>query len=191
MGIGKSILKTIRNACDAILDEEPEENPNTESKQEIEQKPEQETDPYKRGKMFEDWALYLFPAESFNIIHKTVGGADLEGRYTEDCVNPDYRFRDKKTRTEFWVECKFRSRRGEKGILEWTDYKHLQRYKKIREESGIKLYILVGIGGSPDDPKEILFFDLDEMPYYSLYYSVQNNMRREIRPYKSLKELTG
>lgn len=180
MGLGKTILRSIRDACDAALDDE------TEQKEETEQK-----DNYQRGKEFEDWALYLFPAESFNIIHKTVGGADLDGRYTEDCIYPDYKLRDKKTRTEFWVECKFRSRRGEKGSLEWTDYKHLQRYKRIREEFGIKLYILIGIGGTPDDPNEILFFDLDKMPYYNLFYSVQNDMRREIRPYNSLKELIG
>ena len=119
MGLLNGILKGIRDACDALIDEDdPEPLPSN--------------DPYKRGKQFEDWALRLFPAESFNIIHKTVGGADLDGRYTEDCVYPDYKFRDRATGKEFWVECKYRSHRGEKGSLEWTDQIHLQRYKRIR-----------------------------------------------------------
>lgn len=176
MGLLNGILKGIRDACDALIDEEdPEPLPSN--------------DPYKRGKQFEDWALKLFPAESFNIIHKTVGGADLDGRYTEDCIYPDYKFRDKFTGREFWVECKYRSHRGEKGNLEWTDQVHLQRYKRIRKETNIPIFILIGIGGFPDDPEELLFFNLDRAPYATLFYSIQKNMTIPIRPYSCLDEI--
>lgn len=183
MGLFKKLARTIRDACDEYLEESEKIRENRE-KEKIEE------DPYKRGKIFEDYALYLFPQRSFNIIHKTVGGADLEGRYTEDCIYPDYKFRDLKTRQEFWVECKYRSHRGEKGALEWTDYKHLQRYKAIQEESKIPIYILVGVGGRPDSPEELLFFKLDDLPYYSLYYSVQKDITIESRPYDNLRDMT-
>ena len=176
MGLLNGILKGIRDACDALIDEDdPEPLPSN--------------DPYKRGKQFEDWALYLFPAESFNIIHKTVGGADLDGRYTEDCIYPDYKFRDRATGKEFWVECKYRSHRGEKGSLEWTDQIHLQRYKRIRKETGIPVFILIGLGGYPDDPEELLFFNLDKAPYATLFYSIQSDMQTYPTAYHSLKEM--
>ena len=183
MGLLNGILKGIRDACDALIDEEGQEEQGTQPE------PLPPNDPYKRGKQFEDWALRLFPAESFNIIHKTVGGADLDGRYTEDCVYPDYKFRDRKTRTEFWVECKYRSHRGEKGNLEWTDMPHLQRYKRIRKETEIPVFILIGIGGNPDDPEELLFFNLDKAGYATLFYSIQKDMRLEPKPYRSLGEM--
>ena len=145
-------------------------------------------DPYRTGKQFEDWALYLFPAESFNIIHKTVGGADLNGRFTEDCVNPDYKFRDLATNEEFWVECKYRSHRGEKGNLEWTDDERLQRYKEIRRRTGTPVYVLIGLGGRPDDPEELFFFNLDELGYKTLFYGTQNQIRIGKHPYGSLAE---
>lgn len=171
MGLLNGILKGVRDLCDAFIEEEPE------------------TDPYKIGKTFEDYALYLFPEDSFNIIHKTVGCADLNGRYTEDCVYPDYKFRDRRTGKEFWVECKYRSHRGEKGSIEWTDPTHLQRYKRIRRETGTKVYVLIGLGGTPDEPNELLFFDLDKAGYSTLFYSIQKDMRIESRPYGSLDEM--
>ena len=148
-----------------------------------------EQNPYKIGKEFENYALNLFPEESFNIVHKTVGAADLNGRYTEDCIYPDYKFRDRATGQEFWVECKYRSHRGERGAIDWTDQEHLQRYKRIRKESGLKTYILIGLGGRPDDPNELLFFDLDERGFATLFYSIQNELRIEKRPYSSLEDL--
>ena len=176
MGLLNGILKGIRDACDTLITEDdPEPLPSN--------------DPYKIGKTFEDYALRLFPAEGFNIVHKTVGGADLDGRYTEDCIYPDYKFRDRATHREFWVECKYRSHRGEKGSIEWTDQLHLQRYKRIRKETGLKVYILIGLGGYPDEPEELLFFDLDKSGYATLFYSIQKNMKIEDRPYTSLKEI--
>lgn len=204
MGLFKKLARTIRDACDEYLEEseeseekiteteEPDTTENTKEPEETKENNEKENieeDPYKKGKIFEDYALCLFPQRSFNIIHKTVGGADLEGRYTEDCVNPDYKFRDLKTKQEFWVECKYRSRRGAKGVLEWTDYKHLQRYKAIQKESKIPIYILVGVGGEPDSPEELLFFKLDDLPYYSLYYSVQKEITIESKPYDCLDDM--
>lgn len=184
MGFLNGVLKGIRDVCDALIDDDEEEEQYEEETEEP-----QELDPYKRGKMFEDWALCLFPAKHFNIIHKTVGGADLDGRYTEDCVNPDYKFRDRATGQEFWVECKFRSHRGEKGNVTWTDMKHLNRYKQIQQESGIPLFVLVGIGGEPDDPNELLFFNLDKAGYTRIFYSVQGDMALEIKPHTSLGEM--
>lgn len=176
MGLLNGILKGIRDTCDALIDEEdPEPLPSN--------------DPYKIGKTFEDYALRLFPAESFNIVHKTVGGADLDGRYTEDCIYPDYKFRDRATRQEFWVECKYRSHRGEKGVVEWTDQPHLQRYKRIRRETGIPVFVLIGLGGYPDEPDELLFFNLDKAGYATIFYSVQKDMALEDRPYGCLGEM--
>lgn len=148
-------------------------------------------DAYRIGKLFEDYALKIFPEEAFTIVHKTVGAADLNGRYTEDCINPDYKFRDRATGKEFWVECKYRSHRGEHGAIEWTDQEHLQTYKRIRKETGIKVYVLIGLGGRPDDPQELLFFDLDEKGFATLFYSIQDQLRIENRPYHSLAELTS
>lgn len=176
------VLKGIRDVCDALIDEDEEE-------QYEETEDNRELNPYQRGKLFENYALRLFPAEGFNIIHKTVGGADLDGRYTEDCVNPDYKFRDRATGQEFWVECKFRSHRGEKGNVTWTDMRRLNRYKQIRQESGIPLFVLVGIGGEPDDPSELLFFNLDKAGYATIFYSVQKDMALEDRPYACLGEM--
>jgi len=146
-------------------------------------------DNFEIGKAFEDYALRLFPRENFNIIHKTVGGADLDGRFTEDCVYPDYKFRDRTTGRTFWVECKYRSRRNERGSISWTDPDHLQKYKKIRRETRTPVYVLVGVGGSPDHPDELLFFDLDKRGYATLFHSIQGEIAIEDRPYGSLADL--
>ncbi|MFT0899781.1 hypothetical protein [Candidatus Methanoprimaticola sp. MG2] len=145
-------------------------------------------DTYRMGREFEEFAKSLFPEKNFILMHRTTSGY-VEGRYAEDCINPDYLFRDKETKEEFWVECKFRSRRGQNGTLNWTDYYHLQRYKEVQQKTGKKVFILIGVGGIPKDPAELLFFPLDKVPYYSLYYCTQKKILIEPKPYRNLQEI--
>lgn len=138
--------------------------------------------------VLEEHAKRIFPEKNFILMHRTTSGY-VEGRYAEDCVNPDYLFRDKETMEEFWVECEFRSRRGQKGTLNWTDYYHLQRYKEVQQKTGKRVFILIGVGGIPKDPAELLFLPLDEIPYYSFYYCTQKKVSIEPRPYRNLQEI--
>ncbi|MDO5861798.1 MAG: hypothetical protein Q4Q58_03275 [Thermoplasmata archaeon] len=143
-------------------------------------------DPYVIGKRFEDTALRIFPEDGFSIVHKTVGAADLNGRATEDCIYPDYKFRDLTTGRVFWVECKYRSSRYN---LSWTDEEHRSRYLRIEAETGITVYVLLGVGGTPERPDTLHFFALDRMPYTTLYDSTLDACRITDRSYESLGDI--
>ena len=126
---------------------------------------------YAKGDLFEDFVQNIFPEESFNIVHKTMNTGDCDGRGSEDCIRPDFQFRDLKTKEAFNVECKFRSDTWEDGSLQWCEYYQLKRYKKIREEDNLKTYIMIGLGGKPHDPERLFCLDLDETKYNKLFKS--------------------
>lgn len=148
-----------------------------------------ENTPYDVGKKFEDYVMELFPAKHFNIVHKTVGAADLNGRFTEDCVYPDYKFRDLETGRTFWIECKYRSHYERDGSVTWTDDKHLEKYKDIQKKTGTKIYIILGVGGKPSRPEKMYCFDLDRNGFKTLYPSRLRQQEIRHLQFWSLREL--
>lgn len=147
--------------------------------------------PYQIGKQFEDYVLNLFPEAHFSIIHKTVGAADLHGRKTEDCIYPDYKFRDKSSSIPFWVECKYRSSRVNDGSVVWTDRDHLERYQNIQKESKTKVYVILGLGGKPDNPDSLYLFDTECIRYPKLYPSTLRKCQIQKHPIKNLNEMNA
>jgi len=121
----------------------------------------------------------MFPEEFFNLIESTVSKSNLDGRGTESCRNPDYHFRDKKTKEGFWVECKFRSNTFDDGTLQWCEYYQLKRYKEVMEISGEKTYIMIGLGGKPQNPEKIFCIDLKKNPYNKLFKSL-NHLEKQL-----------
>jgi len=133
-------------------------------------KPKHDPEYYERlGADFEDYVENMFDISTFQQTHKTPR-KDENGNLDHDCIYPDLRFYEKNTQTAFWVECKWRRGFEEKSKLRWCEKYQLERYKRIRKETGTKTYIMVGVGGKPSNPWKIYCFNLDELRYIELYY---------------------
>lgn len=143
---------------------------------------------YQIGSAFENYVMNLFPPDKFNLIHRTIGQAEV-GRYVENCYLPDLKFRSLETNEVFWVECKFRSYRLNQGTINWTDQEKLDKYRRIRRETKTKIYVIIGIGDSADRPYELFMFDLDTIPYKDLFYSTTKIIKIERRPFRSMNEI--
>jgi len=146
-------------------------------------------DTYAKGDLFEDHVLKMFPPEFFTIIEATHSTDDLNGRGTESCRNPDFHLRDKKTKTGFWVECKFRSSTFEDGSIQWCEPYQLKTYKKAGETTQEKVFVMIGIGGKPHDPEKIYLIDLNKTPYNKLFRSAYIRNEILIPEFKSLEHL--
>jgi len=141
-----------------------------------------------KGEKFEDYTKSLFPASHFDLLHRTPDYDPDSKQFDESCLRPDFKFKDKKTGFEFYVESKYRKAiYGEK--LEWCNYDQLKRYKEYDKEAPV--FVLIGLEGKPYDPEFVFFIPLKEAPYMSLYDSVLRKHERE--PYKKVKskELWG
>lgn len=144
------------------------------------------TNPYKKGTRFEQYVSTLFPEPEFIIQDRTRDVSKFLNRRVESDTHPDFLFRSQKTGKSFAVECKWRGRwaqgtSGELGI--WWNLAQGARYSAYEKQAGIPVFIALGIGGSPEKPKEVYFMEPSRLTYPFLKQSY-------VRSGKSAAQLT-
>jgi hypothetical protein len=79
-----------------------------------------------------------------------------------------------KLRETFAVECKWRKGfvQGRKLGLEWATDRQIQNYLNFAQAKGIPVFVIIGVGGEPDDPEEIYIVKLEylKLPYVTAEY---------------------
>jgi hypothetical protein len=132
-------------------------------------------DSFAKGEEFEEYIRkYTFPKLNYDLIHRTHDYNSNNGDYVESSLKPDFKFRDKKTGKEFYVEVKFR-----KGVynfknkIEWCNEKQFKIYKAI-EKNESKVFIALGFGDKASKPLEIILFPVSGCNYNALYDSFLN-----------------
>lgn len=133
------------------------------------------TNPYWKGTRFEQYVSTLFPEPDFIVQDRTRDVSKFLNRRVESDTHPDFVFRNQKTGKSFAVECKWRgkwayNKSGELGIW-WRLYQG-ERYAAYGKESGIPVFVALGIGGSPERPKEVYFLEADRLHYAFLNQSL-------------------
>ena len=113
-----------------------------------------------KGSRFEKFVSEeIFKDILFDLVEMTRDFDSNSERFEERSMNPDFLFRDKRTREEFWIEAKYRSGlfRNEKGqlVCEICKSGQLNRYKEVEKSTGKRVYICLGIGDDPLFPKTV------------------------------------
>lgn len=96
-----------------------------------------------KGFNFENCVEDLFPANEYDILEKTHDIIQNEDRFVESSLNPDFKFRCKKTQFEFYVEAKYRSVLLQPII----NHKQYERYKRFQN-----LLFVIGANGTSYEP---------------------------------------
>ena len=135
---------------------------------------------FKKGEKFEAYSEKFFPSTSFDLVHRTSDYRTNRKRFIESSLKPDFLFRDKVTRRLFYVECKFRASMINGRIECCTSHQQLARNFSYHHK--IPVYLLVGLGGRPNQPIYLFFIPLDEITETQLSPSVINQFRVSIRP---------
>jgi hypothetical protein len=84
-------------------------------------------------------------------------------------------FRNRKTGKEFAVECKWRARwgRGKSGDLGiWWPHDLTDKYARFSQERSIPVFVAFGIGGTPSQPSEVYFIEVERLHYAFLLQSL-------------------
>ena len=133
---------------------------------------------FEEGKQFERYVAHLFK-NYYTIEDWTQDISDkTKGFFVESNLNPDLTIRYNYTQERFAVECKWRASsfysalHNEKAIQVASE-EQLSRYQKFSENKGIPVFIVLGVGGTPDSPLEVYSIPLNkitsiEMPISSL-----------------------
>lgn len=116
---------------------------------------------YEKGLEFEK-----FVVKGFNRKYWTIkdwrGDKGVDGMYAESNTYPDLemRLKTKSTSCVVAVECKWRSAADRSGNIKISYPEQLKRYKAYANDSGIPVFIFLGLGGSPDNPDKLYIVPL-------------------------------
>ncbi|HEX6370842.1 MAG TPA: SH3 domain-containing protein [Longimicrobium sp.] len=129
----------------------------------------EETEAERNGRDFEKWAAVRLGRAPFHL-KEWRGDKYVDGVYAESTLAPDLlvEYRDGGERVRFAVECKWRGRYWDGGVR-WGEWKHLNRYRRYATEERIPVYLLVGVGGSGAEPRDVYLVPLEDVEYPILY----------------------
>lgn len=113
-----------------------------------------------KGSRFEKFVSdEIFIDKLYDLVEMTPNFSSNSERFEERSMNPDFRFRDKRTGEEFWVEAKYRKglfkNINGQDVCEICKPAQLKRYKDAEKSSGKKVYICLGLGKNPLKPDTV------------------------------------
>lgn len=109
----------------------------------------------------------IFPSYRYDILHKSPSFEENNIRYIESSLQPDFKFRDKRTKKEFWVECKFR-RNLVNDKVEWAKPAQFERLKVIQEP----VFICLALDIERYSDERYFLIPMQKIKYTGLYTSV-------------------
>lgn len=144
---------------------------------------------YRIGNDFEDYVITMFDPSRFILIHRTPTNDDTNGRFVHSMVYPDLRFKEISTGRKFWVEVKYRAHSEDDWSIRWCTDNQLRNYKKTMYKSKEPVFIIMGVGGSTQNPNNVYCLNLDRINFTLLYYGTYAHNKMMDHDVKSLNQL--
>lgn len=111
-----------------------------------------------KGEAFERYTRdKIFTKSQYALVQKTHNYDQNRNDFVESSLNPDFKFRDLRTKKVFWIECKFRSYNATQ-LFDVISSKQLKRHKSKIEP----VFVLVGIGENPSSPKYLFKIPIEK-----------------------------
>lgn len=140
-----------------------------------------------KGREFEDYVINLFdlPNNKKLTLKEWRGDKSLPGIYPESNSAPDFVFEyDGKP---FAVECKWRSHLPKDIEKELLPAERMASFQQFSTERCMPVYLLLGIGGLPNDPDNLYFTRLDkEFSLETLHNSIIASKENLLQKIESL-----
>lgn len=118
-----------------------------------------------KGDAFEKYVVLKFDTGYF-IIKEWRSDKIVNGMYAVSNHFPDleveFNFRKKNIKETFAVECKYRSDYYKDGV-EWAHDYQLDNYKKYAAAIKVPVFIVIGVGGQPENPAELYIIPLEKV----------------------------
>lgn len=133
------------------------------------------------GTAFEDYIITKFDQHYFKLLERT-NDTVVGGVYAKSRSNPDFlcQFELRKYSKKFAVECTYRNELS--SVITVKLAEQLDRYTKFGEERNVDVYIVLGLGGAADNPKEVFIIPVKnarpKMTYDEIKMYKRRNMKR-------------
>lgn len=125
---------------------------------------------FKIGQNFEDYVRKeLFVENYYDLLERTHDYNTNKRDYVESSLKPDFKFRDKWTKLEFYIEAKFRTRIYNEKVI-WCNDTQLLRYHQYNKQNPV--FLILGMGENPKFPDFLSLIPLSKAKYTGLFLSV-------------------
>lgn len=123
---------------------------------------------FKIGEKFEGYVReFLFLSRHYDLLERTHNYTTNKD-YVISSLNPDFKFRDRDTKREFYVEAKFRSALYN-GKIVWCNESQLKRYSDINKNTPV--FLILGFGEDPGYPDGVYLLPLSQAKCTGLFPS--------------------
>ena len=127
------------------------------------------SDAERKGQAFEMYVRDQFNHNDYFLVEHVNDKASHE-HVTERSKYPDMVFRHRLSNTKFAVECKYRSEWEHKGKIaqiDWAEEHNISNYLHFADVRKMDVVVIIGIGGSPDNPREVYAAPLYALKTYT------------------------
>jgi len=138
-----------------------------------------------KGRKCEEWVVKHFRRDVFEI-KEWRGDKFVDGIHAESSTYPDLEvelhLRD--ARERFAVECKWRGgwEVGAKPFLYWATDQQISNYQGFAQARKLPVFVVLGLGGRPDDPSEVFIVPLDKLRFAAATEEYLTRFRRKSSP---------
>lgn len=114
-----------------------------------------------KGREFEKYVVTYFDKNYFTIAHAQ-SDKSFDGRHVESNQNPDFvmRLETSFAQVSIAVECKYRSSINKNYPIQFCEEYQLKNYQRFGYENDMNVFLVLGVGGKPDNPDDLYVFPL-------------------------------
>jgi hypothetical protein len=122
-----------------------------------------------KGDLFENYIIGKFDKRYFTLKDMR-SDKGIDGFYPESNQYPDLLLEYRPSASLFAVECKWRQnwwiRNGNKEEIDWAGGdKKIENYNSYSNKNAVPVFVVIGISGEPNNPKEIFVVPLKALKY--------------------------
>lgn len=133
-----------------------------------------------KGYLFEKYIVDLFDKKWFKIKEWRSDKRSHGGRFADSNKYPDMEveFGEGFDSYRFAIECKWRSGFYNGGVR-WAEPYQINNYLEFQEVTGMRVFVIIGIGGKPDAPEQVYVAPLDDVERFPVLFEsyLQNYLR--------------
>jgi hypothetical protein len=135
-----------------------------------------------KGTTFEGYVESLFSKQEWRLAESNA--YRKLGRWVESYSNPDFVFIHRRTNKKIAVECKYKEKEYERILWAYED--QIERYQNFSQKQNIPVFVILGVGGRPKNPKRVFLAPLSQIKYPDVKIDYLEKFERDPKKYFSL-----
>ena len=132
-----------------------------------------------KGISFEGYVEILFSKQDWRIAEDN--SYKRLNRWIESYNNPDFVFIHRKTNKRIAVECKYKPAETKYERIFWAYEDQIEKYQSFSAKTGTLVFVVIGIGGRPKNPKRMFIVPLSLIKYPDVKMDYLQKFERDPR----------